>query len=120
MLRNVTRAWADFRGTNLSHQAIGEEAPLRAELFSASQMVRHGKALAGSHTLSPGHHPERLLTQLVENESVLLEVRDLLTKAVKTNRRITQAEEWLLDNFYLIEEEYRVSRINRSLHSNHL
>lgn len=110
MLRSVTRAWADFRGTNLFHQAIGEEAPLRAELFSASQMVQHGKALADSHTLSPRHHPERLLTRLVENESVLLEVRDLLTEAVKTNRRITPAEEWLLDNFYLIEEQIRTAK----------
>ena len=110
MLGNLSRAWADLRGKNLSQKRIDEEPPLRAELFSASQMEQHGKALAGAHTLSPGRDPERLLPRLAENESVLLEVRDLLTEAVKTNRRITPAGEWLLDNFYLIEEQIRTGK----------
>src|SRR5690606_12399697 len=75
-----------------------------------SQMEQHGKTLAGSHTLSPGHHPERLLARLADNEGVLLEVRDLLTEAVKANRMITPAGEWLLDNFYLIEEQVRIAK----------
>ncbi|MGD0598686.1 MAG: glucoamylase family protein [Terriglobales bacterium] len=83
--------------------------PLRAELFSADQMQQHGKTLAGSHKVSPGGAPERLLARLAENEGVLVGVRGLLTAAVKTNRRITPAGEWLLDNFYLIEEQIRMS-----------
>ena len=43
-------------------------------------------------------------------KSVLHEVRDLLTEAVKENRRITPAGEWLLDNFYLIEEQIRTAK----------
>ncbi len=54
--------------------------------------------------------PEQLLTRLGENECVLHEVRDLLTEAVKGNRRITPAGEWLLDNFYLIEEQIRTAK----------
>ena len=72
-------------------------------------MRQHGKTLAGSHKVSPGGAPERLLARLAENQSVLLGVRSLLTAAVKTNRRITPAGEWLLDNFYLIEEQIRMS-----------
>jgi len=106
----LSSAWEDLRGKDLSQKHLDEEPPLRAELFSASQMVQHGKTLAGLHTLSPGHDPERLLTRLAENESVLLEVRDLLTEAVKTNPRITPAGEWLLDNFYLIEEQIRTAK----------
>src|SRR5208337_3711275 len=80
----------------------GKEPPLRSELLSADQMEQHGESLANSHTLSPGRAAEQqLLTRLAENEVVLLEVRNLLTEAVKTNRRITPAGEWLLDNFYL-------------------
>ena len=37
-------------------------------------------------------------------------VCDLLTAAVTANRRITPAAEWLLDNFYLIEEQIRTAR----------
>ncbi|MCX5831643.1 MAG: cyclic beta 1-2 glucan synthetase [Deltaproteobacteria bacterium] len=73
-------------------------------------MEQHGKALASSHTLSPGYTPDRLLTRLAENESILIGVQNLLTEAVKANRRITPAGEWLLDNFYLIEEQIRTAR----------
>src|SRR5450830_892926 len=35
---------------------------------------------------------------------------DELTAAVKAGRQITPASEWLLDNFYLIEEQIRTAR----------
>jgi cyclic beta-1,2-glucan synthetase len=73
-------------------------------------MEQHGKTLAAAHTLSAVHTPEQLLARLGENEGVLQEVRDLLTEAVKGNRRITPAGEWLLDNFYLIEEQIRTAK----------
>ena len=79
-------------------------------MFSADQMEQHGKTLAGSHKLSPGRPRDRLLTRLAENEGVLLGVRNLLTEAVKADRRITPAGEWLLDNFYLIEEQIRTAK----------
>ncbi len=110
ILGNLRHVWIGLRGNNLSQKYVGEEPPLRSELFSASQMEQHGKTLAVSHTLSPGHGSEHLLTRLAENEGVLLEVRDLLTEAVKANRRITPAGEWLLDNFYLIEEQIRTAK----------
>ena len=60
--------------------------------------------------MKPGRPRDRLLTRLAENESVLLEVHNLLTEAVKADRRITPAGEWLLDNFYLIEEQIRTAK----------
>ena len=53
---------------------------------------------------------DQLLARLNENEDVLLGVRDLLTEAVAADRRVTPAGEWLLDNFYLIEEQVRTAR----------
>lgn len=73
-------------------------------------MEQHGKTLAGLHKLGLGRARDRLLTRLAENEDVLLGVRNLLTEAIKANRRITPAGEWLLDNFYLIEEQIRTAR----------
>jgi cellobiose phosphorylase len=102
--------WARFRGNSLSQKLVGDEPPLRSELFSASQMEQHGKALAGSHKLGPGPGPDRLLTRLAENGGVLIGACNLLTAAVKTNRRIAPAGEWLLDNFYLIEEQIRTAK----------
>ncbi len=45
------------------------------------------------------------MKRLAENEEILLEVHNLLTASAKENKRITPAGEWLLDNFYLIEEQ---------------
>ncbi|MFA4901320.1 MAG: glucoamylase family protein [Desulfobaccales bacterium] len=87
-----------------------DEPPLRSELFSADRMEQHGKTLAVSHQLSPGRPQGRLLKRLAENKAVLIEVRNLLIEAVKANRRITPAGEWLLDNFYLIEEQIRTAK----------
>ena len=88
----------------------GDEPPLRAELFSADQMALHGKALAASHKLAPGRAPDRLLARLAANESALVGVCSLLTEEATESRRITPAGEWLLDNFYLIEEQIRTAK----------
>ncbi|MEK7236809.1 MAG: cyclic beta 1-2 glucan synthetase, partial [Nitrospirota bacterium] len=101
---------ASFPENDLAEKYAGGEPPLRSELFSADQMEQHGKTLAGLHQLSPGQAPDQLLSRLAENEDVLIGVRDLLAEAVKANRRITPAGEWLLDNFYLIEEQIRTAK----------
>ena len=110
ILKKLLHLPADFRGKGPAQKDAGYEQPLRSELFSSDQMEQHGKTLAGLHKLVPGHARDRLLTRLAENEDVLLGVRNLLTEAIKATRRITPAGEWLLDNFYLIEEQIRTAR----------
>ena len=73
-------------------------------------MEQHGKALAATHTLSLSVTRDRLLKRLDENEQVLVAACRLLTTAVKTKHRVAPAGEWLLDNFYLIEEQVQVAR----------
>ena len=99
-----------LRGSGISRKHPNEEPPLRSELFSADQMKQHGKHLAASHTLTSGRTLGRLLIRLAENERVLIEVCNLLTTSVKANQRITPAGEWLLDNFYLIEEQISTAK----------
>jgi cyclic beta-1,2-glucan synthetase len=106
-LRHLT---AGLREVDLARRYAGDAPPLRSELFSREQMEQHGRTLAALHALSPGHAPDRLLTRLAENEGVLVGVRNLLTVAVEANRRITPAGEWLLDNFYLIDEQVRTAK----------
>src|SRR6185436_4908727 len=94
-----------LRGTGLASGESGDEPPLRAELFSRDQMEQHGRKLAASHQIAPGHIPDQLLSRLSENEEVLIAASSMLTAAAKANRRMAPAGEWLLDNFYLIEEQ---------------
>ncbi len=89
---------------------FSDDQPLRAELFSVDQLERHAKAVATSHRLATGRGRVRLLSRLDANERVLIETYDLITAAVAENRRVEPAAEWLLDNFYLVEEQIRAIR----------
>jgi len=104
-----SQLWARLIDRDGSQNSMDEELPLRAELFSASQMEQHGKVLASMHQLTSGRFQDRLLARLAENEQVLVEVHRLLTEDVKEVRRMTPAGEWLLDNFYVIEEQIRTA-----------
>jgi cyclic beta-1,2-glucan synthetase len=116
----VNTVTSKFRGPMLSLHSILKdklarkhapgEPPLRAELLSRDQMRQHGRTLAGSHSLTKKPVPERLLARLNENEDILVDTCSLLTSAIKANRRIAPAGEWLLDNFYLIKEQIRTAR----------
>ena len=87
-----------------------EEEPLRSELYSITQMGQYGKYLARTHVLSDKAEKDRLLARLTDNESVIRKVYDILASAVRNENRITPAAEWLLDNFYLIEEQVQTAK----------
>ena len=50
------------------------------------------------------------MPRLAENEVVLVDVYKLFTEAITANRLIAPAGEWLLDNFYLIEDQIRTAK----------
>jgi cyclic beta-1,2-glucan synthetase len=86
------------------------EEPLRTELYSTDRLEEFGKVLAKFHKITAGKAPSQLLKRLDSNEAILIEVRKILAETVKENHRITPAGEWLLDNFYLIEEQIRTAK----------
>lgn len=53
-----------------------------------------------------------MLLRLADNEQALIQAYDLVTGAEAEGRRIAPAGEWLLDNFYLIEQQIRVTRLH--------
>ena len=83
---------------------------LRAELFSIEQLKRHAVTLAGQHRIDPRPGPDRLLPRLADNARVLLAAYDVVTAAAAPGQRIVPAEAWLLDNFYLIEQQIGLAR----------
>lgn len=101
-----------FFQTKDSNRSYLNEEPLRAELFSSEQMERYGKTLASTHKLSTKPTHDHLLKRLADNETVLTEVRKLLSDSLKNRVQITPAGEWLIDNYYLIEENIRSAKIN--------
>ncbi|WP_430389800.1 GH36-type glycosyl hydrolase domain-containing protein [Dyella sp. 20L07] len=83
---------------------------LRSELFSADQMDLYGVVLANMHRSSKKSRDNSLLARLADNELVLAHSCARLTQALRSDRRITPAAEWLLDNYYLIEEQIRTAQ----------
>ncbi len=83
---------------------------LRSELFSIEQLKRHAVTLAGQHRIDPRPGPDRLLPRLADNARVLLAAYDVVTAAATSGQRIAPAEAWLLDNYYLIEQQIALAR----------
>jgi cellobiose phosphorylase len=94
-----------FFGFSRIKEYASEKAPLRSELFTGEQLEQYAVTLAQNHTVVKEEPAEQLLKRLAENEDVLLDVHGMLTQSVKQNNRVVPAGEWLLDNFYLIEEQ---------------
>ncbi|TAL89948.1 MAG: cyclic beta 1-2 glucan synthetase, partial [Candidimonas sp.] len=73
-------------------------------------MELHGQRLANSHKLSIAFAQDQLLVRLSGNERMLGEACALLLTAVEANRQVEPASEWLLDNYYFIEEQIRTAK----------
>jgi cellobiose phosphorylase len=83
---------------------------LRSELYSLNQLTLHAAKLAGLHTLDPHPGPDMLLPRLADNARVLRAAYAVVTQAATEGGRIVPAEAWLLDNFYLIEQQIGLAR----------
>lgn len=85
------------------------ELPFREDLFSEEQLTHHARALAVGHKIDFEVTPNKLLYRLEENEDHLKDFNKQAREIIP-RRRLTPASEWLLDNFYLIEEQIQLAR----------
>ena len=87
------------------------EEPIRAELFSVERLEQHAESLAAAQTVTETVGEGRLLLpRVLENGRVLLEYYQETAKAISHEQAITPAAEWLVDNFYIVEEQLREIR----------
>jgi cellobiose phosphorylase len=89
---------------------FADDQPLRAELFSLEQLEEHARHLAGWHQTDRGRGPDRLLPRLGDNEAALNAAYALVVEGAAAGQRVPPAADWLLDNFYLVEEQIRTAR----------
>jgi len=95
---------------DLDKDSLDFEESLHSEIYSSDKLNQHGSLLAKSHRLMDKNSSDRMLERLDNNEKILLEVRKLLVENIRSEKPITPAAEWLLDNFYLIEEQVVIAR----------
>nr|WP_229416660.1 glucoamylase family protein [Massilia sp. PDC64] len=87
-----------------------DDAPLRAELFSAAQMAVHGRRLAARHQLADQAGSDRLLDRLDDNAAVIADACAGLARAAHAGVRLPPAAGWLLDHAWLIDDHVRLAR----------
>ncbi|MDP2350522.1 MAG: glycosyl transferase, partial [Chloroflexota bacterium] len=87
------------------------EEPILAELFSVERLEQHAETLAAAQAVTDA--PRRghaVAPRIAENGRVLVESYRILARAIKDERSITPAAEWLVDNFPIVDEQLREIR----------
>src|ERR1700722_15215105 len=87
------------------------EGPIRGELFSVERLEQHAEDLATAQAISHdegGGNP--LIPRVLENGRILLEYYRATAASIQQGGTITPAAEWLVDNFYIVEEQLREIR----------
>src|SRR6266478_1270718 len=87
------------------------EEPIRAELFSAERLEQHAESLAAAQRVTATPRKGRpLLPRVLDNGRVLLESYRAIAQAIREERAITPAAEWLVDNYHIVDEQLREIR----------
>jgi cyclic beta-1,2-glucan synthetase len=87
------------------------QEPIRAEVFGIDRLREHAESLAAAQpTADRREKGRRLLRRVRENGKVLLTQYRNVVEAVRQKHQITQAEEWFLDNFHVVDAQIREIR----------
>ena len=89
------------------------EGPIRAELFGIERLEQHAESLAAAQCItSTPTINRRLERRLRDNDRALRTAYHATIAAVREQRAITPAADWLVDNFHVVEEQVREIRID--------
>src|SRR3990170_7763565 len=85
--------------------------PIVSELFSVERLEQHAQSLAVAQTVTSEPRRGRpIRPRIAENGRILLDAYRVLAGAIKEERWITPAAEWLVDNFHIVDEQLREIR----------
>ncbi|HSP83131.1 MAG TPA: glucoamylase family protein, partial [Gillisia sp.] len=74
--------------------------------FNISFLKESAINLAKTHKVSPtSNNPKPIKPILEDSKQILTETYRTLSKVVKSEREISSASKWLMDNFYIIQEQ---------------
>jgi cyclic beta-1,2-glucan synthetase len=78
--------------------------------MTAQQLRDHARWLGEHHHIEIESGEDVLLSRLEQNESLLLKSYRVTEEAARSGLRVVPAAMWLLDNFYLLEEQIWLAR----------
>jgi len=95
--------------TRITRQSA--EDPIRADLFGIERLEQHAESLAAAQVvMRQSPRGRRLLQHVEHNGRVLRESYRVIANAIREERAITPAAEWLVDNFHVVDEQLREIR----------
>jgi cyclic beta-1,2-glucan synthetase len=84
---------------------------IRGELFGVERLEQHAESLAVAQRVTDNpRRGRRLLSRLADDDRVLVDAYRTLADAIREERSITPAAEWLVDNFHIVDEQVREIR----------
>lgn len=87
---------------------------MREELFGEERLAQHARSLASAQNILPGSRAgPSLAMRLKDNARRLMHAYQATAAAAALDEAITPAAEWLLDNYYLVDEQ--VSKVRDDL-----
>ena len=87
------------------------DEPILAELFSVERLEQHAQTLAAAQAVTDSPRRGHAVgPRTAENGRVLVDAYRVLARAIKDERAITPAAEWLVDNFPIVDEQLREIR----------
>ncbi|MFL5775698.1 MAG: GH36-type glycosyl hydrolase domain-containing protein [Chloroflexota bacterium] len=96
---------------------LDDAEPIVSELFSVERLEQHARSLAEAQTVTTDPRRGRTISpRVAENGRILLESYRTLAGAIREERSITPAAEWLVDNFHIVDEQIREIRDDLPAH----
>ncbi|MDY7079666.1 MAG: glucoamylase family protein [Chloroflexota bacterium] len=97
--------------TDSAPSSLDDQSGLSGSASGASQLDDLAIRLAESHTISSGRRPlPSLLDRLRGRASLLREAREYFRQMPDVQRALSYTAEWLLDNFYVVQQALRQVR----------
>lgn len=90
----------------LEQQFSQLDAPLRSELFGTDQLDDLARSLARTTEITKKTASHSLLNRLRDNAVILKKAHDVMAASAARNEPLMPDAEWLLDNFFIIEEVF--------------
>lgn len=116
--RNLLKRFLNWTGSDESADAAHLVGPIRGEVLGVDRLAERARAIARQQKIAPtgpsatqrrGHGP--LLRRLDDTRQVLGDIHHALAEAAATGVDISSAGEWLLDNYYIVQEHMREVRV---------
>ena len=101
------RRWFDLGFSSVSR----EPGPIRAELMSVERLEQFAETLAQTQPLlASSPHGRALLVRTRQNARVLRRHYETVANSTSSQRSVTPAAEWFVDNYYVVERQLQLIR----------